>query len=92
MAQAPQADKGCGTFGQLLMIVVAVVVAVYTAGAGSWALGLEAMQAGSGMADAWRHGRLGRLPAGGHGHGRCEEVQLGRRLAGGRDRLSHPPS
>lgn len=50
MAQAPQADKGCGTFGQLLMIVVAVVVAVYTAGAGSWALGLEAMQAGSGMA------------------------------------------
>ncbi|TXH46135.1 MAG: LysM domain-containing protein [Burkholderiaceae bacterium] len=50
MAQLPQGEKGCGTFGQLLMIVVAVVVTVYTAGAGSWALGLQAMQAGSGMA------------------------------------------
>jgi YD repeat-containing protein len=37
---APKADAGCGAVGQIIMIVVAVAITVYTAGAAAEALGV----------------------------------------------------
>ena len=50
----PQADKGCGVIGMIIMVVVAVVVSIYTAGAASAfaakALGLAAGTMGNAIA------------------------------------------
>jgi len=51
----PQNDKGCGGLGQIIMIVVAIVVTIYTAGAMSGAAAqfggsfMSTMQAGMGV-------------------------------------------
>lgn len=43
----PAADKGCGVVGSIIMIVVAVVVTIYTAGAASGALASATATAGT---------------------------------------------
>ncbi len=45
----PQSNHGCGIFGEILMVVVAVVVSVFTAGAALAALGLVEGGIGAGM-------------------------------------------